>query len=139
MTKKKTYQVPWVQTEAGPWVPFEGVRIGDEEIFMGQEGMCKIHWKPNEAFKACMKLHKLRANNYEPMIIMKDTQTDLEYRIESREFMRMVKTTALILGTVVGLWTFKKSGRYFYLQFEGPIPEEEDMNRKDSDSDISLS
>ena len=132
MTNKKTYQIPWVQTPSGPWVPFEGVRIGENEMFMGTEGMCKIVWKPNKSFKACMKLEKIRANNYEPMIWFEDTQTGGKYRIESDEFMRLTKTSAIILGTVVGLWSFRKSGRYFYLQFDGPISEDELYDSEDS-------
>ena len=50
---------------------------------------------------------------------------DAEYRIESYEFVRVLNTSAIVLGNIIGLWKFKKSGRYFYLTFEGPISQSE--------------
>lgn len=129
--------VPWIQKDSGEeFVPFEGVKKdSDHALFYGNP--YPVIWKPNTDFKAAMRVKNIRGNNYEAVINLTDVTTGVDYRIESFEFVRILNTSSVVLGNIIGLWKFKKSGRYYYLIFEGPINKDE-LYANDNTAEDSL-
>jgi len=98
-----------------PWTP-QGVPWSDQ-----YRDKTKTIWKPNEPFKAGMKVTSLfRQSTSTYLALMVDQATGQQFVMRSEEFLNAILNTTPIFGLFVGTWRFKKTSKHHYcLEFLG--------------------
>lgn len=78
-------------------------------------------WKPNEPFKAGMKVEKFfQQSTSTYLAVMIDQATEQRFMMRSEDFLKAILSTTPIFGLFVGVWRFRRTNNHHYgLEFLG--------------------
>jgi len=115
--KAFNFLVPHIGTEHGN-VPWQLPKPTDTILNTGYDFIAKryksapIVWTNNTPFKAALKFKTVRSSRSSVQMILKNTETGVEYFMRETDFEAFMPNSTWVFGVCIGEWKYKSYGGY---------------------------
>jgi len=79
---------------------------------------CDVTWEKNKSFEDLMTFEGISTFNSGWGPYFRSGSMDCSFYMQKDDFLKMLKTTSMIYGTISGWWHFRRSGSKLYLKFD---------------------
>lgn len=79
---------------------------------------CDVTWEKNKSFEDLMTFEGISTFNSGWGPYFRSGSMDCSFYMQKDDFLKMLKTTSMIFGTISGWWYFRRSGSKLYLKFD---------------------